>query len=213
MTMQRYKTLMTLGALLGALALPVQAQQDDAQNADARWVSGDLTTFVRSGPTDGYRIVGTLTAGDPVELLETQGDYSRVRSQSGDVVWVPSSDLQGEPSAKVRLPELEARVEELSEELSGINETWESRMASVTETLDVREQRIAELERRNQALASESEEAGARVRELQARLDTQEEDLLMRYFMYGGGVAGAGLLVGLIVPHLPRRRRKRDRWF
>ncbi|PSJ20755.1 peptide-binding protein [Halomonas sp. ND22Bw] len=213
MTMQRYKTLMTLGALLGALALPVQAQQDDAQNADERWVSGDLTTFVRSGPTDGYRIVGTLTAGDPVELLETQGDYSRVRSQSGDVVWVPSSDLQGEPSAKVRLPELEARVEELSEELSGINETWESRMASVTETLDVREQRIAELERRNQALASESEEAGARVRELQARLDTQEEDLLMRYFMYGGGVAGAGLLVGLIVPHLPRRRRKRDRWF
>ncbi|WP_051008798.1 MULTISPECIES: TIGR04211 family SH3 domain-containing protein [Halomonas] len=204
---------MTLGALLGALALPVQAQQDDAQNADARWVSGDLTTFVRSGPTDGYRIVGTLTAGDPVELLETQGDYSRVRSQSGDVVWVPSSDLQGEPSAKVRLPELEARVEELSEELSGINETWESRMASVTETLDVREQRIAELEQRNQALASESEDAGARVRQLQARLDTQEEDLLMRYFMYGGGVAGAGLLVGLIVPHLPRRRRKRDRWF
>lgn len=213
MTMQRYKTLMTLGALLGALALPVQAQQDDAQDADARWVSGDLTTFVRSGPTDGYRIVGTLTAGDPVELLETQGDYSRVRSQSGDVVWVPSSDLQGEPSAKVRLPELEARVEELSEELSGINETWESRMASVTETLDVREQRIAELEQRNQALASESEDAGARVRQLQARLDTQEEDLLMRYFMYGGGVAGAGLLVGLIVPHLPRRRRKRDRWF
>ncbi len=212
MTMQRYKTLMTLGALLGALALPVQAQQDDAPDA-SRWVSDDLTTFVRSGPTDGYRIVGTLTAGDPVELLETQGDYSRVRSQSGDVVWVPSSDLQGEPSAKVRLPELEARVEELSEELSGINETWESRMASVTETLDVREKRIAELERRNQALASESEEAGARVRELQARLDTQEEDLLMRYFMYGGGVAGAGLLVGLIVPHLPRRRRKRDRWF
>ena len=35
----------------------------------------------------------------------------------------------------------------------------------------------------------------------------------MRYFMYGGGVAGAGLVVGLLVPHLPRRRSKRDRWF
>ncbi|WP_205742550.1 TIGR04211 family SH3 domain-containing protein [Halomonas borealis] len=213
MTMQRYKTLMTLGALLGALALPVQAQQDDDAQDASRWVSDDLTTFVRSGPTDGYRIVGTLTAGDPVALLGTQGDYSRVRSQAGDVVWVPTSDLQDAPSAKVQLPALESRVEELSEELSGINETWESRMASLTETLGVREQRIAELERRNQALESESESAGATVRELQARLDTQEEDLLMRYFMYGGGVAGAGLLVGLIVPHLPRRRRKRDRWF
>lgn len=213
MTMQRYKTLMTLGMVLGALALPAQAQQDDAQDDASRWVSDDLTTYVRSGPTDGYRIVGTLTAGDPVELLETQGDYSRVRSQSGDVVWVPSSNIQDAPSARVQLPELETRVQELSEELSGINETWESRMASLTETLDVRERRIADLEQRNQALESESEASRSTVRELQARLDTQEEDLLMRYFMYGGGVAGAGLLVGLIVPHLPRRRRKRDRWF
>ena len=37
------------------------------------------------------------------------------------------------------------------------------------------------------------------------RLDTQEEDLLLRYFMYGGGVAALtvvhGLVVGLIGPH------------
>ncbi|MDR5867993.1 TIGR04211 family SH3 domain-containing protein [Halomonas koreensis] len=212
MTMQRCKTLMTLGAVLGVLALPVQAQQDDARSA-SHWVADDLTTFVRSGPTDGYRIVGTLTAGEPVEVLETQGDYARVRSRSGDVVWVPAGDLQDSPSARVRLPELEARVQTLSEELSGINETWESRMASLTETLEVRERRIAELEQRNHALESESEASRSTIRELRARLDTQEEDLLMRYFMYGGGVAGAGLLVGLIVPHLPRRRRKRDRWF
>ena len=29
----------------------------------------------------------------------------------------------------------------------------------------------------------------------------------------GLGVAGAGLLVGLIVPHLPRRRKRRSGWF
>ncbi|RTQ98065.1 TIGR04211 family SH3 domain-containing protein [Halomonas nitroreducens] len=211
MTMQRCKTL-TVGVLLGALALPLQAQENEAGDA-TRWVSDELTTYVRSGPTDGYRIVGTLTAGAPVEVLETSGDYTRVRSGSGDVVWVPSSELQDSPSAQVRLPELEARVQSLSEELSGINETWESRMASMTETLDVREQRIAQLEARNHELEAETEQSRATIRELQARLDTQEEDLLMRYFMYGGGVAGAGLLVGLVVPHLPRRRRKRDRWF
>ncbi|MBB3230436.1 TIGR04211 family SH3 domain-containing protein [Halomonas stenophila] len=211
MTMQRCKTL-TVGVLLGALALPLQAQENEAADA-TRWVSDELTTYVRSGPTDGYRIVGTLTAGAPVEVLETSGDYTRVRSESGDVVWVPSSELQDSPSAQVRLPELEARVQALSEELSGINETWESRMASMSETLDVREQRIAQLEARNHELEAETEHSRGTLRELQARLDTQEEDLLMRYFMYGGGVAGAGLLVGLIVPHLPRRRRKRDRWF
>lgn len=212
MTMQRSKKV-TLGVLLGALALPALAQQEEGGGDASRWVSDDLTTYVRSGPTDGYRIVGSLTAGEPVEVLDTEGDYTEVRSESGDEVWVPSDQLQDTPSARVQLPKLESRVEELSAELSGINDTWEDRINALSETLAVREQRIAELEGRNQELASEAEQSRDTIRNLQARLETQEEDLLMRYFMYGGGVAGAGLLVGLVVPHLPRRRRKRDRWF
>ncbi|MGQ4879503.1 TIGR04211 family SH3 domain-containing protein [Billgrantia sp. LNSP4103-1] len=198
------------GVALVLVASPLQAQQEDGAT---RWVSDELTTYVRSGPTDGYRIVGTLTAGEPVTLLETSGDYSRVESDAGDRVWILSSELQEEPSASDRLPELEAQVEQLEAELDGINETWEGRVSAMTETLEVREQRIAELEARNQELESEADGSRRTIRQLQARLDTQEEDLLMRYFMYGGGVAGAGLLVGLIIPHLPRKRRKRDRWF
>lgn len=209
MTIHRLKIL-TLGVALATLPTISPAQEADDGTA---WVSDELTTYVRSGPTDGYRIIGTLTAGEPVTVLETSGDYSRVEDADGDTVWVLSRELQEAPSAQQQLPALEARVEELTEELSGINDTWESRTASMTETLEVRERRIAELEARNAALEGETEQSRSTIRELQARLDTQEEDLLMRYFMYGGGVAGAGLLVGLIVPHLPRRRRKRDRWF
>jgi SH3 domain protein len=210
MTTQHIRTI-GLGALTLALAMPLQAQQD---SANQRWVSDNITTFVRSGPTDGYRIVGSLSAGAPVSVLETEGSYTQVRSESGDVVWVPSSDLQENPSAQARLPELEARVETLSSELSGINGTWESRLASLNETLEVREKRIAQLESQNHDLAAEAEASRASLGKLEARLNTQEEDLLMRYFMYGGGVAGAGLLLGLIVPYLPRgRRRRRENWF
>lgn len=184
-----------------------------AQSDSQAWVSDELSTYVRSGPTDGYRIVGTLNAGEQVEVLETSGNYTRVRSTSGDTVWVLSSELQQTPSAREQLPRLDAQVEELSEELEGINDTWEQRVSSMTHTLETREQRINELEAQNRELDSEAEQSRQQIRALQARLDTQEEDLLMRYFMYGGGVAGAGLLVGLIVPHLPRRRKKRDRWF
>ncbi|ATH78356.1 MULTISPECIES: TIGR04211 family SH3 domain-containing protein [Halomonadaceae] len=197
-----------MGVLLSASGHSAFAQSDSQA-----WVSDELSTYVRSGPTDGYRIVGTLNAGEQVDVLETSGNYTRVRSNSGDTVWVLSSELQQTPSARQQLPELQAQVEELTQELDGINDTWEQRVSSMTETLDVREQRIAELEARNHELDAQSEQARRQVRALQARLDTQEEDLLMRYFMYGGGVAGAGLLVGLVVPHLPRRRKKRDRWF
>ncbi|WP_235589000.1 TIGR04211 family SH3 domain-containing protein [Halomonas chromatireducens] len=192
------------------MALPLHAQQ----NTDAtHWVSDELTTYVRSGPTDGYRIVGTLTSGEPVSVLETSGNYSRVRNTEGNTVWVLSGELQEEPSARQQLPALERQVADLEEELGGINETWEERVSAMTETLEVREQRIAELEASNRQLDSEADRSRQTIRQLQARLDTQEEDLLIRYFMYGGGVAGAGLLVGLIIPHLPRKKRKRDRWF
>ena len=197
-----------LSLVLGAFAVDAYAQ-DEAQH----WVSDQLPTYVRSGPTDGYRIVGTLDSGEPVTLLERQNDYSRVRSQDGDTVWIPSRYLQDTPSARSRLPELQTRVDELTSELDGINQEWEQRVADMKTTLDERGQRIEELEARNAELNSAYGEAQETVRGLEARLDTQEQDLLMRYFMYGAGVAGAGLLVGLIVPHLPRRRKRRSGWF
>ncbi len=196
------------GVLLSVASMNVIAQSDNQA-----WVTDELSTYVRSGPTDGYRIIGTLNAGEQVEILESSDDYTRVRNSDGNAVWVLSDELQQTPSAVEQLPALEAQVEELTAELEGINDAWEQRVSSMTETLEVRERRIAELEARNQQLDSQTEQSRLQVRGLQARLETQEEDLLMRYFMYGGGVAGAGLLVGLIVPHLPRRRKKRDRWF
>ncbi|WP_346797566.1 TIGR04211 family SH3 domain-containing protein [Halomonas sp. Bachu 37] len=199
-------------ALLAALLLSAASGASQAQTGDA-WVSDELTTYVRSGPTDGYRIIGTLSAGEQVQILENSGDYSRVRNNDGEVVWVLSSELQQTPSAREQLPELEEQVESLSTELEGINDEWEQRVEDMSQSLDTRQQRIDALESSNQELASEAEQSRQRIRELQARLETQEEDLLLRYFMYGGGVAGAGLLVGLIIPHLPRRRKKRDRWF
>ena len=69
----------TLGAaLLIAACSTAQAAEPKAND---RWVSDSLNTFVRSGPTDGYRIVGTLKSGQKVELINTQGDYSQVRGE------------------------------------------------------------------------------------------------------------------------------------
>ncbi|NUA49501.1 hypothetical protein HAT94_02825 [Dickeya solani] len=44
------------------------------------------------------------------------------------------------------------------------------------------------------------------------QLDDKQRTLIMQWFMYGGGVAGAGLVLGLLLPHLLPRRKKNDRW-
>ena len=203
-----------LGASLLSTALlfgsPAQAQE---AGGNTRWVSDSLNTYVRSGPTDGYRIVGTLSSGMRVQLLRTQGDYSQVRGENGDAVWIANRDLQEVPGQAERLPALEKKVTELSTELDGINETWKTRVQGMQETLDSRKKLIDELEASRSALDIELNQARSQLREAQAQLGSEQKQVLMSYMVYGGSIAGAGLLLGLILPTMLRVRRKRnDQW-
>lgn len=185
-----------------------------AEEADNnRWVSDNLNTYVRSGPTDGYRIVGTLVSGQKVTLLQTSGDYSQVRGENGSAVWIATRDLQDVPGQAERLPQLEQQVAQLSSELEDINDTWKTRVQGMQETLDSRKTLIDELQTTRSALDIELSRANSELRELQAQLGEENQQVLMRYMAYGGGIAGAGLLAGLILPTMLRVRRKRnDQW-
>ena len=200
---------MLLGGLLGG-AQPSLAEET---SGNQRWVSDSLNTYVRSGPTDGYRIVGTLVSGEKVELLRTQGDYSQVRSASGSSVWIPSRDLQSVPGQAERLPQLEQKVADLSAELKGIDDAWKVRVQGMQETLDSRKKLIDELQAARGALDAELTTTRSQLRDAQAQLCNEQQQALMRYMAYGGSIAGAGLLLGLILPTMLRVRRKRnDQW-
>ncbi len=202
------------GALmLGGLMLSGGSVHAEEPAGNMRWVSDSLTTYVRSGPTDGYRIVGTLSSGQKVELLTTQGDYSQVRGQNGSSVWIPSRDLQEVPGQAERLPQLEQKVTELSAQLAGIDDSWKSRVQGMQETLDARKKLIDELQAARSALDAELTQARSELRDAQAQLGDENKQVLMRYMVYGGSIAGAGLLAGLILPTFLRVRRKRnDQW-
>ena len=203
-----------LGAcLLGGLLVATLPARAEEAPGNARWVNDSLTTYVRSGPTDGYRIVGTLVSGQKVELLSTQGDYSQVRSESGSTVWIPSRELQDKPGQAERLPQLEQKVAELSSQLDGINDSWKTRVQGMQETLDARKKLIDELQAARSALDSELTQVRSELRDAQAQLGDENKQVLMRYMVYGGSIAGAGLLAGLILPTLLRVKRKRnDQW-
>ncbi|MDH0303622.1 MULTISPECIES: TIGR04211 family SH3 domain-containing protein [unclassified Pseudomonas] len=197
-------------AALIAVAAPALAEEPAS---DARWVSDSLSTYVRSGPTDGHRIVGTLKSGQRLTLVTSQGNYSQVRGQNGDLVWILTSDLQAVPGQNERLPQLDAQVAELSGQLKTIDDSWKNRVQGMQETLDSRKALIDELETRNKALNEQLDQAQSSLRDTQARLGDENKQVMMRYMVYGGSIAGAGLLVGLILPALTRGRKRNDRWF
>ena len=41
---------------------------------EKRYISDELSTWVRSGPSDSYRLTGTLNAGEEVALVQTNND-------------------------------------------------------------------------------------------------------------------------------------------
>jgi SH3 domain protein len=198
--------------LLGALLTVCVGAQAET-NAKDRWVSDTLSTYVRSGPTDGYRIVGTLKSGQKVELVNTQGDYSQVRGSSGDLVWIASNDLQQVPGQTERLPQLTQQVTDLSGQLKTIDDDWKTKVQGMQETLDSRKKLVDELEARAKDLNAQLTDAQSELRSTQAKLGDENNQVLMRYMVYGGSIAGAGLLLGLILPALTRGRKRNDRWF
>jgi len=200
-----------LPALLAGLFLSAAAHAEEPASDD-RWVSDSLSTYVRSGPTDGHRLVGTLKSGQRVKLIGSQGSYSQVRGESGDTVWISTSDLQSVPGQAERLPQLTERVTQLEQQLKTIDDSWKTRVQGMQETMDSRKNLADELQVRNQALNEELTQAQSQLRDTQARLGDENKQVMMRYMVYGGGIAGAGLLAGLVLPLLSRGRKRNSGW-
>lgn len=116
-------------------------------------------------------------------------------------------------SLTLRLPALEKELEEVKKLLANARQNADSEKAGLAESLELRNQQIADLERNYADISKQLTDSQSEIRELRAKLDTQKEDLLLKYFTYGGGVAGIGLLLGLVLPHIiPRRKRHPAGW-
>ncbi|ENM5912608.1 SH3 domain-containing protein [Vibrio mimicus] len=193
--------------LFSMLAAPTFAQD--------RYIADKLFTYMHSGPSNQYRILGSIDAGEKVKLLDVNKDsgYSQVADERGRTGWVESRFITREVSNALRLPALEKELAEVKKQLANARQNADSEKAGLAESLELRNQQIADLERNYGDISKQLTDSQTEIRELRAKLDTQKEDLLLKYFTYGGGVAGIGLLLGLVLPHIvPRRKRHPAGW-
>lgn len=185
-----------------------------AHSEEKRYVTDELNTWVRSGPGDNYRLVGTVNAGEEVTLLQSNPDtkYAQVRDANGRTSWIPSSQLTNQPSFKVRVPELENQVKTLSDKLNNIDTTWNQRTADMQKKVAASDSIINSLKAENQQLKNQLIVAQKKVSAANVQLDDKQRAIIMQWFMYGGGVAGIGLLLGLLLPHMIPSRKRNNRW-
>lgn len=203
------KYLISLCLLICAAVAPV------ANAEQVRYISDNLFTYMHSGPGTQYRIIGSVDAGTKVALLSSNkaAGFTQITDDRGRSGWVDSKFVSTEVGLKERVPALQTELTEVKAKLAEALTSSDSQNAGLKNTLAQRNTQINDLETRNNKLQSELSSSQDQIRELRAKIDTQKDDLLMKWFTYGGLVAGAGLLFGLVLPHLiPRRRKRNNGW-
>ncbi|MBE1277755.1 TIGR04211 family SH3 domain-containing protein [Enterovibrio baiacu] len=202
------KQLFSALAVILMLVVPAAHAQDN-------YISDELFTYMHSGPGTQFRIIGSVDAGTKVTVVDRNRNagYTQVLDERGRKGWVESKYVSNQPGLKTRMPALEKELTQVKSALANAQGDSEAKTKGLIESLEQRNAQLKELETHTSELNQKLIDAQSEIRELRARIDTQKDDLLMRWFTYGAMVAGAGLLFGLILPHLiPRRKKRNNGW-
>lgn len=158
--------------------------------------------------------MGTLKGGDEVTLISVNDgtNYGQIRDSKGKTTWIPLDQLSETPSLRVRVPDLEQQVKTLTDKLANIDNSWNQRTAEMQQKVAASDSVISELQKENESLKNQLVVAQKKVNAVNLQLDDKQRTIILQWFMYGGGVAGIGLLLGLILPHLIPSRKKNNRW-
>jgi SH3 domain protein len=194
------------------------------------YVSDELIITMRTGPSTQNAIVRNLPAGTRVEVLDDSpaAGYVRVRAlDRGTEGWVLMQYLVAEPiardrlaSAQQRLSQANARVGELEQKVAAVGSELEETQQQLARAQQAGSKAASELEDIKKtsanavALKEQNESLRRRVSELdleRERLATENAGLESRaqreWFVIGAAVLLAGIIVGLVLPTLRRKRR------
>lgn len=195
--------------------------------AQIAYVSDQLEITLRTGPGVKNKIIAMLNSGDELDVLQQDpGGYTQVRAPNGKTGWVLQRFLMEAPAARSRLVEIEERERQLMAQQAEIEQLREDLLASQTESTLVQQSNVelkAELQEvkqvaadtltineKNQALSASLELAEAQHVSLQLDNERLRSNTEQTWFVSGAGVILLGMLLGLLIPKL--RFKKKRKW-
>ncbi|WP_238596775.1 TIGR04211 family SH3 domain-containing protein [Psychromonas sp. psych-6C06] len=182
--------------------------------AEVRYISDDVFIYLHSGPSLEYRIIGTLKVGTQVDTLkyDEKTKFMQVKSETGRVGWMKSSELQATLPAKSLLPTVQEKLVAAEEKLANIAAENAASLADKEQLFQEQIIQVDNLEQEKASLQQQILDLKARNLELDLLQETKESRIQMEWLLNGGGVLFFGLLIGLLIPFLPRRKKRTNNW-
>lgn len=173
------------------------APTESTSNQQQAYIIDDLYIFMRSGAGPQYRLLGSITAGTQVTLLEAvQNDYQKIIDDKGRTGWVEVKYLQKNPGLRYVIAELNAQLADKDEQIHKLKSTVATKDSQLTKLTASTAQLTQQLKQVTKQLSS-----------AQSALEQQDTTIQKQWFFNGAIVLGVGLILGLILPRLGGRRR------
>lgn len=167
------------------------------------YIVDSLSTALRSGPGNEYRTVATIRSGEAVTVIgdNPANGFLKIRDIQGNEGWLAGDYVTFTASPKANLEALKQQLSQQEMMVAQFDQERQQLQAAVTKAEAERDEAV-----KNAELAKKTAE------QLTARLAEENPELLNNKMVIGGGILGAGILFGLILPAIMPRRRRNDRW-
>lgn len=195
------------------------------------YVTDNMTFNIKVEDKDDSAILGTVTSGNALVLLSKRknSEYAKVRLANGDIGYILNSYLSSEPINKFFLEKANqelARLKQENSQIQGELTTLKKEGSNaITQSLTKERDKLAiqlnelrsisadavEVKKQRDALQVTFIELKKELEQTKLEKRTLETNANQDWFMYGGLLALAGVLLGYILPKLSWRR-KNNNW-
>lgn len=194
----------TIQKIISLLIITISCSAGAQESPENRtgFISDDLFIYFHSGPGTQYRILGSINAGEEVQLLgAVENEYQEVQDIQNRKGWVDAKYISATPGLRVVLAELNEELADKTAQLGNL----QTKMSETNKQLNTLKQQNQKVEQENKEITQKFEQASS-------DLDEKDLDIKLTWFTYGAGVLVLGLILGLIIPRFSGRKSNYSSW-
>ncbi|UAA38114.1 TIGR04211 family SH3 domain-containing protein [Paraneptunicella aestuarii] len=182
---------------------PGTVKANSSANGEVRYITDELYTFLHAGPGRNFRILGSVQAGSKITQLDVDSDNNFVeivddKERRG---WVDGRHVVAQETLHARLPVLEQQLAFSAEQLV----SQQNKIDELSKLIESLEKSKTNIETQYNKLQQEHSQAQ---QQLSQNDSTEKKD----WFMRGGMLSLAGVLLGVLLSLVLKRRRRQDSW-
>ncbi len=218
--------------VLSALAILVMTATMPAQ-AKTSYVSDELQVPMRSGASNGHRIIKFLKSGTALTILGASDDnkFIEVEIPGGKTGWVEADNVMDVPSGRDRLVSVNKKLAKMRQDTKNLKKSIAALKAEIRKLknekgalqnertnlsnslndLKITAANPLALSKKNKQLKKERDKARDQASMLDKDNQQLRSNVTQEWFIIGGAVSLGSLIVGLILTRI-NWRRKRDSW-